>query len=238
MEGGIIMNNLDFLTASKELTPSLLHALGLITILVVLSFSFAFILGLLIALGRLTANKLLNRVLIVFLELIRGTPLLVQLLYFYYVVPEIISRIGAIWVPGYHVNFSAFTASIIGLGINYGCYMSEIFRSSIQAIDRGQTEAALALGYTSRQAMWHIIIPQSFRISLPPLGNYFIMMLKDTSLCAFITLGEIILTTQAYASQTFLTIESYTIAAFVYLIVSVPLGQVVRQMERRLQRHA
>lgn len=228
---------LDFLTAFEELLPSLFDALGTVVSLSIFSFVLALILGMLIALGRLSQFRLLNRVLIGFVELVRGTPLLVQLLYVYYVLPEIISRIGSLWIPDYHVNFSAFVASIVGLGINYACYLSEVFRSSIQAIDKGQMEAAQALGYTRRQAMWHIIIPQSFLIALPTLGNYFNAMLKDTSLCAFITLGEIILTTQAYASQTFLTIESYTIAALIYLIVSIPLGQGARVLERRLSRH-
>ncbi|NGQ97080.1 amino acid ABC transporter permease [Brevibacillus sp. SYP-B805] len=232
------MNNIDFGTAFKELTPSLLEALWTVVSLTLIAFSLALVIGMLIALGRLGKKQWLNRILVLFLELVRGTPLLVQLLYVYYVLPEIVSRVGAIWIPDYHVNFNAFTAGVIGLGINYGCYMSEVIRSSILAIDKGQMEAALALGYTQRQAMWHIVIPQSFRISIPPLGNYFIMMTKDTSLCAFITLGEIILTTQAYASQTFLTIESYTIAALVYLLMGIPLGQGVRLLERRLSRHA
>ncbi len=231
------MNNLDFVTAFKELTPSLLDALWLVVSLSIVSYMIALVIGMLIALGRLSKNKALGVALTALLELIRGTPLLVQLLYVYYVLPEIISRIGMIWIPDYRMNISAFVAGVMGLGLNYGCYMSEVFRSSILAIDKGQKEAALALGYTNRQAMAHIVIPQSFQISLPPLGNYFIMMIKDTSLCAFITLGEIILTTQAYASQTFLTIESYTIAALVYFVISFPLGRGVRVLERRLSRH-
>lgn len=231
------MKNLDFATAFHDLAPSLLDALWLVACLASLAFALALVLGMLIALGRLTNIRLLNRVLIAVVEIVRGTPLLVQLLYVYYVLPEIVSRIGSLWIPDYHVNFSAFAASVLGLGINYGCYLSEVFRSSIQAIDKGQMEAAQALGYTSRQAMWHIVIPQSFLIALPTLGNYFNAMLKDTSLCAFITLGEIILTTQAYASQTFLTIESYTIAALIYLVISLPLGQAIRMLERRLSRH-
>lgn len=231
------MKNLDFSTAFQQLAPSLIDALWMVVSLTILAFGLALATGMLIALGRLTKIKILNSFLIGFLELVRGTPLLVQLLYVYYVLPEIISRIGAIWIPDYHINFSAFAASVVGLGINYGCYLSEVFRSSIQAIDKGQLEAAQALGYTNRQGMWHIVIPQSFSIALPTLGNYFSAMLKDTSLCAFITLGEIILTTQAYAAQTFLTIESYTIAALVYLVISLPLGQGVRLLERRLRRH-
>lgn len=231
------MNNLDFGTAFKELTPSLLDALWLVVSLSLVSYAVALVIGMLIALGRLSKNKVLGTVLTGLLELVRGTPLLVQLLYVYYVLPEIISRIGMLWIPDYRINIGAFAAGVLALGLNYGCYMSEVFRSSILAIDKGQKEAALALGYTSKQAMRHIVIPQSFQISIPPLGNYFIMMIKDTSLCAFITLGEIILTTQAYASQTFLTIESYTIAALIYLVISFPLGRGVRALERRMSRH-
>ncbi|ADG07533.1 amino acid ABC transporter permease [Kyrpidia tusciae] len=231
------MKSLDFYTAFVQLTPSLLEALWLIIVLSVCAFALAFGVGMLIALGRIFGKRPIQTVLTAFLELIRGTPLLVQLLYVYYVIPEIFTRVIDLWIPDYHMNLSAFAASVIGLGINYGCYLSEVFRSSLLAIDKGQIEACLALGYTHRQAMFHIVIPQSFLISLPPLGNYFNAMLKDTSLCAFITLGEIILKTQAYASQTFLTIESYTIAAGIYLIVSIPLGQAVRLLERRLRKH-
>lgn len=219
--------------AFSDLAPSLFQALKTVSLLAVLAFALALLLGILIAVGRIFGNKLVNRILIVFIEIIRGTPLLVQLLYMYYVVPEIINFFGGMINPDFHMNFGAFEAGVLGLGINYGCYMSEIFRSSILAIDKGQNEAALALGYTKIQALKNIIFPQSIRISLPALGNYFVMLLKDTSLCAFITLGEIILTTQSYAAQTFLTIEAYTIAALVYLVASIPLGYLVRILERR-----
>jgi His/Glu/Gln/Arg/opine family amino acid ABC transporter permease subunit len=231
------LTHINFPQAFKELMPSLIHAIWIVASIALCAFLVALILGMLIALGRLSSNKMLSKSLLVFVEIIRGTPLLVQLLYAYYVLPEIISWIVGYWIPGYHMNFSAFAASVAGLGINYACYLSEVFRSSIQAIDKGQMEASLALGYTSRQGMWRIVIPQSLRIALPPLGNYFSAMIKDTSLCAFITVGEIILTTQAYASQTFLTIEAYTIAALFYLVISLPLSQCVHLLERRLRRH-
>jgi polar amino acid transport system permease protein len=231
------MNHLDFPTAFTDLTTSLLEALWTVGTLSILAFGLALVLGMLIALGRISNNKPLKISLRVVLEIVRGTPLLVQLLYIYYVLPELITRVVMIWYPDYHLNFSAFTASLMGLGINYGCYLSEVFRSSIQAIDKGQMEASLALGYTRNQGMWRIVIPQSLRIALPPLANYLSSMIKDTSLCAFITLGEIILTTQAYAAQTFLTIESYTIAALVYLLISFPVSQIAHLLEKRLRRH-
>ena len=232
-----ILQNLDFATAFKDLYPELLGGMGTVISATLCGFALALVIGTLIALGRLTKIKWLDRILIVFMEIVRGTPLVVQVVYMYYVVPLLFSIVIQIWIPGYQLNLDAFIAGTLALGINYGCYLSEVIRSAISAIDNGQTEAALALGYTNREAMWSIVIPQAVRIALPTFGNYIIMMLKDTSLLAFITVYELLLRAQAYASQTFLTIESYTILAMAYLVLSLPLAQVVRIMERRLGRH-
>ncbi|MEH7334857.1 amino acid ABC transporter permease [Neobacillus drentensis] len=232
-----ILKSLDFATAFKDLYPELLRAMGTVLGATICGFILALVLGTLIALGRLSKLKWLNRLLVIFLEVIRGTPLLVQVVYMYYVVPLLVSLVVQFWSPGYQLNFNAFIAGTLALGVNYGAYLSEVIRSAITAIDRGQTEAALALGYTNKQAMWSIIIPQASRIALPTFGNYIIMMVKDTSLLAFITVSELLLRTQTYASQTFLTIESYTLLAIAYLILSLPMAQIVRLMERRLRRH-
>ncbi|MCP8970450.1 amino acid ABC transporter permease [Ectobacillus ponti] len=232
-----ILQNLDFVTAFRNLYPELLGAMGTVLGATICGFALALILGTLIALGRLTKLKWLHRILIIFLEIIRGTPLVVQVVYMYYVVPLLISLLVQFWDPGYQLNFDAFFAGTLALGINYGAYLSEVIRSAITSIDRGQTEAALALGYTNRQSMWSIVIPQAGRMALPTFGNYIIMMLKDTSLLAFITVYELLLRTQAYAAQTFLTIESYTLLALAYLVLSLPMAQIVRMLERRLARH-
>ncbi|MCL6587014.1 MAG: amino acid ABC transporter permease [Anoxybacillus sp.] len=232
-----LLEKLDFSTAFRELSPILMEGLGIVLASTLCGFSLALLLGTFIALGRISKYFLLNKVLVVLLEIVRGTPLLVQLVYMYYVVPLIITLIGQLWDPSYRFTLSPFMAGVIGLGINYGCYLSEVIRSAIISVDKGQFEAALALGYTNRQAMWLIIIPQAVRIALPTFGNYIIMMIKDTSLLAFITVSELLLRTQAYASQTFLTIESYTILALAYLVLSLPLAQIVRIMEKRLKRH-
>lgn len=232
-----LLEKLDFSTAFRELSPILIEGLGIVLAATLCGFSLALLLGTLIALGRISKYAWLNKILVVLLEIVRGTPLLVQLVYMYYVVPLIITLIGQLWDPSYRFTLSPFMAGVIGLGINYGCYLSEVIRSAITSVDKGQFEAALALGYTNRQAMWLIIIPQAVRIALPTFGNYIIMMIKDTSLLAFITVSELLLRTQAYASQTFLTIESYTILALAYLVLSLPLAQIVRIMEKRLKRH-
>ncbi|AGK53485.1 amino acid ABC transporter permease [Bacillus sp. 1NLA3E] len=233
-----IIENLDFHTASSDLLPILVEGMWIALKATISGFALAIIVGVFIALGRISKSKLLNGVLVTMLEIVRGTPLLVQLVYMYYVVPLLISLLVNVWIPDYQFTISPFMAGMLGLGINYGCYLSEVIRSSILAVDKGQNEAALALGYTKRQSMWSIIMPQATRSSIPVLGNYLVMMIKDTSLLAFITVNELLLRTQSYASQTFLTIESYTLLAVAYLIISLPLAQIIRLLERRLLKHA
>jgi len=229
-----ILSNLDFSTAFKYLVPSLRDGLWIVLEATVLGFLLAIVLGLFIAIGRISKIKVLKGILVVFLEFIRGTPLLVQLVYMYYVVPLLLSIIVQVWSPGYQVRISSLVAGTIGLGVNYGCYISEVIRSSILSIDGGQTEASLALGLTKKQALFKIIIPQALRNSIPVFGNYLVMMLKDTSLLAYVSVSELLLRTQSYASQSFLTIESYTILAGFYLILSLPLSQLVKLVEKKM----
>ncbi|MBD7911002.1 amino acid ABC transporter permease [Clostridium cibarium] len=231
-----ILSNLDFKTAIQYLLPSLIQGLWIVLEATVFGFLLAIVLGLLIAIGRISKVKILRGVLVVFLEFIRGTPLLVQLVYMYYVVPLLISIIIQIWSPGYQLKISSLVAGTLGLGINYGCYISEVIRSSIVSIDSGQTEAALALGLTNKQVLSRIIIPQALRNVVPVFGNYLVMMLKDTSLLAYVSVSELLLRTQSYASQSFLTIESYTLLAVFYLILSLPLAQVIKLVEKRIQK--
>jgi len=229
-----ILSNLDFSTAFKYLVPSLRDGLWIVLEATILGFFLAIVLGLFIAIGRISKIKVLKGILVVFLEFIRGTPLLVQLVYMYYVVPLLLSAIVQTWNPGYQVRISSLVAGTIGLGVNYGCYISEVIRSSIVSIDGGQTEASLALGLTKKQALFKIIIPQALRNSIPVFGNYLVMMLKDTSLLAYVSVSELLLRTQSYASQSFLTIESYTILAGFYLILSLPLSQLVKLVEKKM----
>lgn len=232
-----ILNSLDFPTAFEQLTPKLLEGFQVAILATICGFLLALILGTLIALGRLSKFKILRGFLIVFIEIIRGTPLLVQLVYMYYVVPLLVMLIIQMWDPNYKFVITPFVAGTIGLGINYGSYLSEVIRSSIVSIDKGQKEAALALGYTEKRALWEIVMPQAAKNSIPVFGNYLVMMIKDTSLLAFITVSELLLISQTYASSTFLTIESYTILALAYLLISVPLSQLMNLVDRRLQRN-
>lgn len=233
-----VIQNLDFLRAFKELLPKLLgSALGIVVTVTIIGFLLALVLGFLIALVRVSKHKILNRIVIVFQEIIRGTPLLVQLVYIYYVVPLLIEVVVYL-ITGNDskVELTPVVAGIIGMAINYGTYISEVIRSAIVSIDKGQTEAALALGLSHRQAMFRIVLPQAFKMSVPVFGNYLVMLVKDTSLMAYITAQEFLMTTKAYTAQTFLTIESYTILALVYLCICIPLSLLVKFVERKLSK--
>jgi polar amino acid transport system permease protein len=233
-----VLQNLNFPKAIHELLPKLLgDALKIVVLTTLIGFLFAIVFGFLLAMGRISKNKALNRIIIIFQEFIRGTPLLVQMVYVYYVVPLLIELVVTLCgVKDFRFTMASMTAGIIGLGINYGTYISEVIRSAILSIDHGQKEAALALGCSPTQAMFEIIIPQAVKNSIPVFGNYLVMMVKDTSLMAYITAQEFLMTTKAYTAQTFLTIESYTIVAGVYLIICIPLGFIVRMLEKRLNR--
>lgn len=224
---------LHFAKAAEQLVPSLYHGFGVVIEATVLGFLLATVLGMVIAIGRLSGFKLIKGLLYLFLELIRGTPLLVQLVYIYYVVPLLLDLVASVFGFKADIQIASVTAGILGLGINYGCYMSEVIRASILAVDPGQTEAALALGFGKYQALFRIVMPQALRSIIPSLGNYLVMMVKDTSLLAYVAVNELLLRTQSFSSQTFLTIESYTLLAIAYLIISIPLSYLVKLIEAK-----
>lgn len=226
---------LHFKKAFDTLGPSLLGGIGIVIYITIAGFACALAAALLIAIGRLSKNKALTRILGIFIELVRGTPLLVQFFYIYYVVPMLLNGIAAFLGYKTNIQLQAATCGIIGFAINYGCYMSEVIRSAILAIDPGQREAGLALGFSENQVLFNFIIPPALRNSVPVFGNYLVMLIKDTSLLAMISVQELLLRTKTFASQTFLTVEAYTILALVYLIISLPLSQLSKIVERRLK---
>ncbi|MDQ0203610.1 amino acid ABC transporter permease [Pectinatus haikarae] len=229
-----LLSQLHFAAAAEYLVPSLIHGIGVVLEATIFGFILATIVGIFIAIGRLFAWKPVKAFLYVFLEIIRGTPLLVQLVYIYYVVPLIINLLAAMLGYKTDVQIDPLTAGIAGLAVNYGCYMSEVIRAGIVSIDKGQTEAALVLGFGRYEALFRIIMPQALRSIIPSLGNYLVMMIKDTSLLAYVAVNELLLRTQTFASQTFYTIEAYTYLALFYLILSVPLSHCVKFIEYKL----
>lgn len=221
---------LHFEDAFVNLMPALLNAILIVLEITCLSFLLALVLAFLIALGRLSNKRVLRGFLVCVVEFFRGTPLLVQCFYIYFVFPVIFKMIGL------NITVTAISSGIIGFGINYGCYMSEIVRSSILAVDRGQLEAGLALGFTHKQAVMRFVLPPAIRNSIPVFGNYLITMIKDTSILSSISVSEMLLVTKNYAGRTFQTIESYTILALVYFAISLPLSQLVRVIERKTKK--
>lgn len=225
----------NFRKAFETLGPSLLDGIGVVLYVTLVGFILSLIIALLLAIGRLSKRKLFSGILGIFIEFIRGTPLLVQFFYIYYVIPMLINGVGQMLGFVMNVQLEATTCGIIGFAINYGCYMSEVIRSAILSIDSGQNEAGLALGFNERQVMFRFIIPPALRNSVPVFGNYLVMMIKDTSLLAMISVQELLLRTKTFASQTFLTVEAYTILALVYLVLSIPLSQLSKIVERKLK---
>ena len=217
---------MDFLRDTLDFLPDMVQATGIVLRLAAGAMVLALVLGMVIALVRISGNRPLNVVAVVYLEVIRGTPLLVQLIYIYFVLP----------VMG--VSLSPVMAGILGLGLNYAAYLSEVFRSSIQSIEAGQQEAALSLGYTPRRALFKIVLPQSLLVALPSVGNYFVAMLKDTALTSVIAVVEIVKTANVLASSTFQTIPVYTAAALMYLLLSIPLSRILVVVERRMRTRA
>ena len=179
-------------------------------------------LGLLIALAKLGRSRLLRWCASIYIEVIRGTPALLQLFYIYFV------------LPSFGVRFDPFVAGVIGLSINYSAYLAEVYRAGIAAVPRGQIEAAKALGMSRRKRLRLIVLPQAIRVVIPPLGNYGISLFKDTSLVSIVTVKELIFTGQIISSTNFQYATVFTIIGAIYLAFSYPSALVVRWLERRM----
>lgn len=158
-----------------------------------------------------------------YVDFFRGTPLLVQLYIVFFGLPMVFTSL----------SFDAFTAGVIALSLNSGAYVGEIVRAGIQSIDRGQMEAALATGLTYVQAMWHVVLPQAMRRMVPPLGNEFIALLKDSSLVAVISLEELFRRSQILVTRTFKPFEVYLMTAVIYLVMTKAISLLVNWIERR-----
>jgi len=189
----------------------------------VLSILLALVIGLIAGLGRISRVKIINRIATVYVEVIRGIPLLVQIFYIYYALGRI-------------VKIPDIASAIIAMAICYGAYLGEIIRAGIQSIPKGQMEAALALGFSRRKAMRHIILPQTLRLILPPIGNEFIALLKDSSLVSILAVSDLLRRGREFASRTFEYFETLTVVALVYLILTLFFSWLVGLMEERLSR--
>jgi polar amino acid transport system substrate-binding protein len=177
-------------------------------------------LGVLIASGRVYGSRLLQVVLTAYVEVIRGTPLLLQLFVLYFGLAAV-------------VQLPAFLAAMIGLGLNYAAYESEIYRSALQSVPQGQLDAARALGFTKRQALLLVRGPQAFRVALAPMTNDFVALLKDSSLVSVITVVELTKQTSIFAANIGSWVLPGALCAALYLALSLPLARVARRIEKR-----
>jgi polar amino acid transport system permease protein len=193
-----------------------------------LGYGLALILGLIAGLMLVSRSPVTLAISKLYVEVIRGIPLLVIILYAGFVLSPYLRD-----ATGGMIDLRGFPGAIIGLGFGYGAYLAEVFRAGIQSIHRGQMEAARSLGMSYFQAMRHVILPQAIRVVLPPLGNDFIAMLKDSSLISVVALPEILQQGRLWVSRTFRAFEGYNTVALFYLVMTLVLSLVVRVIERR-----
>ena len=189
-----------------------------------LAFVLANAAGLCLALARLSSVRLVSAAALSYIEVVRGIPALTLLFVIYFALPAV------------GVRFDSFTAAVIGLGLNGAAYLAEVFRAGILSIHRGQLEAALSIGLTPIKAMRLVILPQAFRVALPPIANYAIALLKDTSVASIIAAPELMLRARDLASSSYLPMHLFLLAAVMYFVMSYPISVTVRRVERRLSR--
>jgi polar amino acid transport system substrate-binding protein len=206
--------------AAKLYIPSLLRASVVTIVLSCLAMGLAIVVGVLIATGRVYGTRPLRALLTGYVELMRGTPILLQLFVLYYGIAT------AIRLP-------AFAAALLGLALNYAAYESEIYRSALDAVSPGQLEAARTLGLSERQVMTLVRGPQAFRLALAPMTNDFIALLKDSSLVSVLTVMELTKQTQIFATNLGSWVIPGTLCAALYLAMSLPLGALARRLEQR-----
>ncbi len=204
-------------------------------LLTVVSFVFIIIVGLIGGLGRIAHNPVIRLIATLYVEIVRGIPLLVQLIWWYFAAPVVIKAIGNFLHISALANYqsNAIFLAIVGLVICYGAYMSEIFRAGIQSVNKGQMEAARSLGMSYIQAMRHVIVPQAVRVVLPPVGNEFIMLIKDTSLVSAVAVADLTRRGREFMAAHFNPIEVWTIVALLYLILTLFSARFISWLENR-----
>ena len=212
---------MDFLA---DILPYLLRGAVTTVQLTVVSMALALVAGLVLALMRLSRSRPFRLLSGAYIEIIRGTPLLVQLFIIYYGLPQ------------YGIRLEAFAAGVIGLSMNYSAYLAEVYRAGILAIDKGQWEAGGSIGLSRAALLQYIIVPQAARIVLPPVGNYFISMLKDSALVSTISIIELMRAAQLRVAITFRAMDIYLVVALIYFLMSYPCSVLIRYLERRTSR--
>ncbi len=212
--------DLDF---AWSILPDLLRAAVNTVVITLVAFSIALVLGLLLALMRRSPLRVLSWPAATVIEFIRSTPLLIQLYFLFYVMPE------------FGLTLSAWSAGIAGIALHYACYAAEVYRAGLDGIPRGQWEACKALSMPRLHAYRRVILPQALRPIVPALGNYFVAMFKDTPVLSAITVVELMLQAKNIGSRSFRYLEPITMAGIFFLIISIVVALLVRRLELRLQ---
>ena len=212
-----------FIDIAVEALPTLMQGVKYTILISVLGLLIGFVIGIIVGFGRLAKNKIIYGIATVFVEVIRGTPIMIQALYIYFAIPILLS-----------IEINPIVAGVTAISINAGAYIAEIVRGSVQSIDKGQMEAGRSLGLTHFQTMYRIIWPQAFKRMIPPLGNQFIISLKDTSLLTVIGVGELTRQGTIVVATNFRAVEIYTLVAILYLIMTLSITFILRLIERRM----
>lgn len=213
------------LTFLNALLPMLFEGLKVTLLISIVGILIGFAIGAIAGFGLQAKNKIAKVIAGIYIWIIRGTPLIVQAFYVYFVIPELLGT-----------DLEAITCGIIVISLNSGAFIAEIVRGALEGIDGGQKEAGLSLGLTNAQTLWHVIVPPAFRSMIPALFNQFIISVKDTSLLSVITVKEITQHISVYASRSFKTIESYTTGALFYLALISLLIILQKQVERKINK--
>ncbi len=232
---------------------ALLTGVGMTLLVTLVAFAGALVVGFLIELLRMSSSRIIREIATFYVEIVRGVPMLVLLYYIAFVgapgLVDLINWMGrtlfdlgvtnsfASELASFSIrNLSFGTRAVIALIIGYSAFVAEIYRGGIESVDPGQSEAALSVGMTRWQTLWIVVMPQAFRRVLPPLGNDFIAMLKDSALVSVLGVQDITRLGDTYASSTFRFFETYNVVAFLYLLMTVALSLKVRTMERNMPR--
>ena len=219
---------MDFALVFREAWPMILQGLKVTLIISLLSIAIGMVIGLISCLMGLSKFKVFNAISAVYVWLIRGTPMIVQAFIVYYGIPIIVQQFNPSFV------ISEFLAGTITLSLNAGAYLSEIFRSGIQAVDKGQIEASRSLGIGSAKTMMKVVLPQAFKIAIPSIVNQFIITIKDTSILSVISLAELCNQAKQYSASTYRFFEIYIIVGLCYLAIISALMVLSKFVEKKI----
>lgn len=212
---------MDWAAISNWLPQLLAGAAGTLK-LTISAFLVGGVIGLFLALARVSRSRFIRRCAMVYIDVFRGIPAVTLLFLIYF------------GLASYGVVFDAYTASVIGLGLNAAAYLAEIFRSGLQAIHGGQREAAEMLGLRNNQVMRYVLLPQALRVVIPPVANFAIALLKDSSVASLISAPELMLRARDLAGEYFMPFQIYMLVAAIYLSISYPISTAARYIERRM----